>query len=142
MFRLHNQLFVDSTFVERLDLCVVHLMDNKWWLWAMLVPQRLNMVEMHDLSPADRHTLMEEIALVSRAVQAVSHADKINVGALGNIVPQLHVHVVARRKDDPAWPGPVWGSGHAGRYALADRDAAVVKLRDALAAARGDAPFG
>lgn len=133
MFRLHDRLDADTTAVGRLDLCLVRLMDNRHWPWVILVPARPEVVEIHHLDPADRTRLIEEIARVSATLEGLFRPDKINVGALGNVVPQLHVHVIARRAGDPAWPGPVWGSGHAEPYAPADRDALVLRLRDALA---------
>jgi diadenosine tetraphosphate (Ap4A) HIT family hydrolase len=90
--------------------------------------------ELTDLAPADRGTLMEEIAAASRALHAVARPDKINVGALGNIVAQLHVHVVARRRGDAAWPGPVWGAGAPEPY----DDDGRARLFDALNAALPD----
>jgi diadenosine tetraphosphate (Ap4A) HIT family hydrolase len=132
MFRLHERLDADTAAVGRLDLCLVRLMDNRHWPWVILVPARPEMVEIHQLDAAGRALLIEEIARVSAALEGLFRPDKINVGALGNVVSQLHVHVIARRAGDPAWPGPVWGSGHAEPYAPADRDRLVLRLRDAL----------
>jgi diadenosine tetraphosphate (Ap4A) HIT family hydrolase len=116
-------------------------MDNRAWPWVILVPRRAGLREIHELSPADRATLVEEVALASSALERLYAPDKLNVAAIGNLVPQLHVHVVARRRDDPAWPDPVWGSGLGGRYDPAARDAEVGRLRMALAPA-GTAPGG
>lgn len=115
-FVLHERLAADTWRVTDLPLCRVLLMNNACWPWLILVPRRAGAVEMHRLDPADQQTLMTEIALVSTLMEQRFYPDKLNVAAIGNIVPQLHVHIVARTRDDPAWPGPVWGSGHARAY--------------------------
>jgi diadenosine tetraphosphate (Ap4A) HIT family hydrolase len=84
--------------------------------WLILVPRRAGVVEIIDLCDADHAQLMVEIALISRALKAVTACDKLNIAAIGNVVPQLHVHIVARRRDDPAWPKPVWGAAPARAY--------------------------
>ena len=93
------------------------LMNDARFLWLVLVPRIENLAEIVDLDAADRARLMEEIVECSHWLRARAGVDKINVGALGNIVAQLHVHVIARRIGDPAWPGPVWGAGTARAYA-------------------------
>lgn len=90
------------------------------------------MVELHDLQHAERMVLIEEVARASRGLKHITGAAKINVGALGNVVAQLHVHVVARTPDDAAWPGPVWGSGVRVPYEALARDALLAKLRSEL----------
>jgi diadenosine tetraphosphate (Ap4A) HIT family hydrolase len=89
----------------------VFLVDDRRFPWVMLVPRRAGVSEIIDLSPADRQQLFDEMMRASEALQAVAGPDKLNVGALGNMVRQLHVHVVARFVSDAAWPGPVWGNG-------------------------------
>lgn len=133
-FTLHPRLAADTLAVTDLPLCRALLMGNRLFPWLILVPRRPDAVELHRLAPADRRQLMEEIALASRVLEAEVAPDKLNVGALGNMVPQLHVHIVARRRDDPAWPGPVWGSGHAAPYAPGDGEALAVRLAAALTA--------
>ncbi len=113
-------------------------MDNAAWPWLILVPRRPGLREIHDLAAADRTLLVEETAAASRVLQRLHAPDKLNVAAIGNIVEQLHVHVVARRKDDPAWPNPVWGSGLGERYAPDARDDAAARLRAAFT----DGPLG
>ena len=115
-FALHPTLARDTVEVARLPLCRVLLMNDRRFPWLILVPERESMREIHDLPPADRTALIEEIAQAGEVLNRLFHPDKINVGALGNIVPQLHIHVVARTAADPAWPGPVWGSGAAVAY--------------------------
>ncbi|HYH21166.1 MAG TPA: HIT family protein [Azospirillum sp.] len=132
MFQLHERLAADTTLVCTFDLCRVLLMNNRVWPWLILVPARAGVVEIHHLDAADRVRLIEEIARASAVLEDLFRPDKINVGALGNIVPQLHVHVIARGKGDPAWPGPVWGSGFAEPYGVDERDGLVDKLRRRL----------
>jgi diadenosine tetraphosphate (Ap4A) HIT family hydrolase len=115
-FVLHPTLARDTVEVTRLPLCRVLLMNDRRFPWLILVPERESVREIHELVPADRAVLIEEIAQAGELLTRLVQPDKINVGALGNVVPQLHVHVVARFADDPAWPGPVWGSGPAEPY--------------------------
>jgi diadenosine tetraphosphate (Ap4A) HIT family hydrolase len=116
-FTLHPTLARDTVEVTRLTLCRVLLMKDRRFPWLILVPALEEIREIHELAEEDRRLLIEEIALAGRTLERLFQPDKINVGALGNVVPQLHVHVVARFADDPAWPGPVWGSGAAVPYA-------------------------
>lgn len=110
MLTLHPTLARDTVEVVRLPLSRVLLMRDRRFPWLILVPEREEIREIHELSPEDRSQLIEEIAQVGQAMERLFQPVKLNVGALGNIVPQLHVHVVARFNSDPAWPGPVWGS--------------------------------
>ncbi len=134
IFALDPRLAADTLFVSDLALSRLLLMNDARYPWLILVPRRENLREIVDLDAADRATLIEEIALVSRFVQSLPDVDKINVGALGNIVGQLHVHVVGRAVGDPAWPGPVWGVGRAQRYAPERAAALIAEARAALAA--------
>jgi diadenosine tetraphosphate (Ap4A) HIT family hydrolase len=133
-FTLDPQLEADTHEIGRLDLCRVLLMDDARFPWLILVPERPGLAELIDLEQPDRARLMEEIALASAVLAAELMPDKLNVGALGNVVRQLHVHVVARFASDAAWPKPVWGSGAAVRYQphqlgiLADRLARAMGL--------------
>jgi len=132
-FVLHPRLAADTAFVADWDLSRVLLMDDARYPWAILVPRRADMTELFDLDAQDRAALTEEVARAARMLKAMTGAAKINIGALGNLVPQLHVHVVARCESDAAWPGPVWGHGAAVRYEPARRDAFVEELRARLA---------
>ncbi|MDR6770976.1 HIT family protein [Azospirillum sp. BE72] len=136
MFSLNERLQANTRHVVDLDLCRVLLMNNALWPWLILVPMREEAVEIHRLDEGDQGALMREIVLASRVVERLFAPDKMNVGALGNMVPQLHVHVIGRTRGDPAWPGPVWGSGHARPYEPAEAAALVDRLAEAL---RGDA---
>lgn len=126
---LHPTLARDTVEVARLRLCRVLLMKDRRFPWLILVPER-EAREIHELSQTDRAALIEEVARAGEALTRIFRPDKLNVGALGNVVPQLHVHVVARFANDPAWPGPVWGSGAAIPYA----DEELAALRSGLAA--------
>jgi diadenosine tetraphosphate (Ap4A) HIT family hydrolase len=130
-FALHPTLARDTLEVTRLPLCRVLLMRDARFPWLILVPEREGAREIHDLTPSDRAVLIEEIAQSGKVLERLFHPDKLNVGALGNIVPQLHIHVVARTAADPAWPGPVWGSGPAVPYGQSEAE----ELRNRLAAA-------
>ena len=105
------RLEADSTFITALELCQVRLSHNAAFPWVILIPQREGLCEIIDLSPSDRQVLMQEIAFTSQGMKRLFLPTKLNVANLGNVVPQLHVHIIARYKDDQAWPGPVWNSG-------------------------------
>lgn len=107
---LHPQLERDTTPLGDLPLSQVLVINDANYPWLLLVPRRAGAVELIDLDEVERAQLMTEIALVSRALRDATECDKLNVAALGNAVPQLHVHVIARRKTDKAWPKPVWGA--------------------------------
>lgn len=115
-FELHSRLAADAAFVADWKLCRVLLMNDARYPWLILVPRRNDVAEIFELAPEDREMLMAEIAFASERLKHYTHAAKINVGALGNLVPQLHIHIVARNPGDAAWPGPVWGNGSAEPY--------------------------
>jgi len=121
MFELHPAFPPTSHALGELPLCHVRLQDDARYPWLVLIPRIAGAVELEDLSGNDRAALMEEVVLASAAVRAVGAATgrpvaKLNVGQLGNVTPQLHVHVVGRRAGDAAWPGPVWSMGTAEPY--------------------------
>ena len=132
-FTLHERLAADTVPVSDLALCRVLLMRNRLFPWLVLVPRRVGAVEIHRLDEEDQQQLARETAAAAQVLEQLCRPDKINTGALGNLVPQLHIHVIARRRDDPAWPGPVWGSGHAVDYADGDDAAFANQVREALA---------
>ncbi|MGQ3355078.1 MAG: HIT domain-containing protein [Phreatobacter sp.] len=133
-FSLDSRLAADTLAVADLPLSAVRLMNDATYPWLVLIPRREGAVEIIDLSPEDRVQLMEEIAAVSDVLRAMTRCDKLNVAALGNMVPQLHVHVIGRFAGDPAWPGPVWGKAPAQPYAEAPRDGFIAALRARLSA--------
>jgi len=130
---LHPQLDNDTAPVGDLPLCCVTAMNDADYPWLILVPRRAGAVEISDLG-AEAARLMDEILLVSGVLKNVTRCDKLNIAAIGNVVPQLHVHIVARRKDDPLWPKPVWGARpmQAGDPAAFTRFTASIKERLAL----------
>lgn len=120
-FVIDNAILATSEPLATLKLCEARLQADARYPWIVLVPRRPGARELDHLTAADRARLMEEIVLAGAAVRAMGAAlgrpvDKLNVGALGNITPQLHVHVIGRRDDDAAWPGPVWGHGEPRQY--------------------------
>ncbi|MDE1937433.1 MAG: HIT domain-containing protein [Alphaproteobacteria bacterium] len=127
-FQLHERLAADTVFITDWPLSRLLLMNDVRFPWLILVPRRVGASEVFDLNPADRAVLQEEIYRVGKGLKAQTGCDKINIGVLGNMVPQLHVHVVARNKGDGAWPGPVWGSGPAIPYELAARDDFLLRV--------------
>ena len=139
-FVLHPILARDTVEVARLSLCRVLLMKDRRFPWLLLVPEREGPREIHELSAADRAQLIEEIACAGEVLSRIFTPDKLNVGALGNIVPQLHVHVVARTAADPAWPGPVWGSGPAVPYEESEMETMRKRLAEAFLAAPPPGP--
>jgi diadenosine tetraphosphate (Ap4A) HIT family hydrolase len=110
-FTLDSRLAADTFPIARLGLCDLRLMNDSRWPWLILVPQRPGMSEIHELTPLDQTMLTFEAGIAAQALKTVVNCEKINTGALGNIVRQLHLHVIARNTGDPAWPGPVWGYG-------------------------------
>ncbi|ODN69645.1 HIT domain-containing protein [Methylobrevis pamukkalensis] len=132
-FVLDPRLAADTDVVCDLPLCRVLLMKDANWPWLVLVPRQPDLVEILDLSAADRAVLMEEAAQAGAVLRDLTSPDKLNVAALGNMVRQLHVHVIARRVDDPAWPGPVWGKVPPLTYAPGVAEALAGDLRRALA---------
>lgn len=112
-FALDPRLAADTRPVAALPLCDVRLMNDARYPWLILVPRRASLVEITDLHEDEQAVLWQEVNRAAAALRAVAPCDKLNLGALGNIVRQLHVHVVARVEGDAAWPRPVWGHGQA-----------------------------
>ncbi|MCB5203217.1 HIT family protein [Neorhizobium sp. T786] len=127
-FRLDERLERDSELVTVLGLCQLRLMKDSRWPWLLLVPQREGISEIFELTPLDQTLLTFETNSVAAALQKATGAKKINVGAIGNIVRQLHVHVIGRSEGDANWPKPVWGYGTAEPY----RDGAELQLLNKL----------
>ena len=132
-FALHPQLADDTAPVIELPLCEVRLMDDANHPWLVLVPRVADAVELIDLDATQRAQLSTEIDAAARALKALFKPHKLNIAALGNLVPQLHVHVIARYTDDIAWPRPVWGAANARPYAPEDLIERVNARRAALA---------
>ena len=133
-WHLHPQLAEDTHPLAHLPLCDVRLMDDANHPWLVLVPRVPEAVELIDLAEEHQAQLMREVVLASHVLRVTMRPDKINVAALGNMVPQLHVHVIARYRKDIAWPRPVWGNATSQPYAPEALVARVEALRAALAA--------
>ena len=131
-FVLDRQLERDSAPLAELPLCAVRLMRDAAYPWLILVPRRAGAAEIVDLGREERLRLMDEIAATSQALMAAVPCDKLNIGALGNVVRQLHVHVVARRRGDPAWPKPVWGFAPAVPYEPASERTLIAAIAGRL----------
>ena len=132
-FALDARLEADSEPLMWLGLCELRVMNDRRWPWLILVPQRPGIEEVHDLTPLDQAMLTFEVNMSAQTLKRVTGCTKINTGALGNIVRQLHVHIVGRRKDDAAQPGLVWGSGPAQRYSESERKETMDLLHIMLA---------
>ena len=130
-FALHARLAADCFDLGDLLLCRLLLMNDARFPWCILVPRIAGLRDFHDVPRDQRTPLYDEIERVSRALGAHANATKMNVAALGNMVPQLHVHVIARTANDAAWPGPVWNAGPAVPYT--DAGARIAALKRALA---------
>ena len=131
-FTLHPQLAADTVELARWPLSVVLLMDDARFPWLILVPQRPGLRDLHDVAPAEQGALMAEIGRAGALMKSVFRADKINTAALGNQVPQLHIHVIARFTNDPAWPKPIWSVGQRQPMSEAERRQRTVLLRPEL----------
>ena len=121
-FVLDSRLAATSVHALDLPLSRVLVTDDARYPWLVLVPRRAGLTELFDLDPADRMMLTEELAMAGSQLKALTKCAKVNIANLGNVVPQLHIHVIARNPGDAAWPGPVWGKGEAVPY-----DAAVLE---------------
>jgi len=135
-WHLHPQLADDTHPVAALELSELRLMDDANHPWLILVPRLEGATEWIDLDVPGQATLSREISVASRLLQREFRPHKLNVAALGNMVPQLHVHVIARFEHDIAWPRPVWGTATAKRYSTEELARRVEQLQAALAAAR------
>ncbi len=116
-FKLSSILEQDSIFITKLELCQLRLMNNSDFPWVILVPELGNIVEIMDLKIAEFDKLNSEVLQVAKIMKSVFNPDKLNIATLGNIVPQMHIHIVARFKDDKLFPKPVWGHEF-NRYSL------------------------
>ena len=129
---LHPQLAADTVPIGDLTLSRVLLANDANYPWLILVPRQAGLVELIDLAGDDQQRLLSEIDAAARALKSITACDKLNVAALGNQVPQLHVHVIARRRGDKAWPRPVWGVAPPAAYDPAVRTRLIDAVRDAV----------
>jgi diadenosine tetraphosphate (Ap4A) HIT family hydrolase len=133
-FALDPRLAADTQWVCDWPLCSVLLMNDQRYQWLVMVPRRNGASEIFDLKAADQTILWQEISHAAELLKSFSNCNKINVGALGNVVAQLHVHIVARREGDFAGKGPVWGQGAAQPYSSIEAQALIERLRQLLRA--------
>jgi diadenosine tetraphosphate (Ap4A) HIT family hydrolase len=135
-FVLHPRLLADTAWIADWPLSRVLLMNDSRYPWMLLVPRRPDVSELFELDESARATLMGEIARAAERLKSWATArgscDKINIGMIGNVVPQLHIHIVGRTKADSAWPGTVWGAGQAAPYGADELSRVVTELRELL----------
>ena len=115
-FQLHPRLKEDCIAIGRFDLCQLLMMNDSQYPWFILVPEKPDIKEIYQLGKLDRHTLTEESSYLAENLAALFKADKMNIAAIGNLVPQLHIHHVVRYQTDKAWPAPIWGKFAAVAY--------------------------
>lgn len=133
-FSLHPRLAADTIIVGRFPLCLCLLMNDAQFPWLILVPQKNDLREIFELSQSDQVQLLRESSWLSARLSHGLHADKINIGALGNMVPQLHMHHIARFTQDVAWPAPVWGKCPAQAYTATELATRMAELREIFSA--------
>ncbi len=134
MATIHPQLMQDCQLLGKFTLCHLLLMRDDNYPWCILVPDREDITEIHQLSEADQQQLLRESSLLSIAMESSFSPDKLNIAALGNVVPQLHLHHIARYRTDAAWPAPVWGRVAAKPYLEYELAAVVNSLTSLLTA--------
>lgn len=134
MADLHSQLQQDCIVLGRFRLCHLLLVNDSHYPWFILVPDREAITEIHQLSRSDQHDLIEESCALSSLLQQHFHADKLNIAALGNVVPQLHIHHIVRYKTDPAWPAPIWGKAAALPYEEIEKHNIINMMKNILPA--------
>ena len=133
MFQLHERLMTDTLLVGEFPLCLLLLSRDANYPWTILVPKRADIKEIYQLNSADRNQLLHESCVLAEAMQGLFSPDKLNIAIIGNMVPQLHMHHVARTKTDAAWPGPVWGAVTAIDYSEETLVSIQVSLQTRLA---------
>ncbi|MDH3997200.1 MAG: HIT family protein [Desulfuromonadales bacterium] len=132
MFTLHAQLEADTFLVAELSLSRLLLMNDATYPWFILVPRIPDVKEIHDLSTEQQQQLLAESSRLSSLLAQHFQADKMNIAALGNMVPQLHIHYIVRYRNDPAWPKPVWGHAPAAPYSPEQAEKVLAVVRDGL----------
>lgn len=136
-FALHPRLHADTRLVGDLPLSRLLLMDQAQVPWCVLVPRRPDLSELHELPESDQAQLMREFSYLGRFLMDAFSGHKLNVAALGNLVPQLHLHVIVRLESDAAWPQPVWGRLAARAYTEPEARERIVQIRRGFAGGRG-----
>lgn len=132
MADLHHQLAADTGAIGETQHVWLRWMNDQRFPWVIVVPKVEGVTEWYQLSEEQQQQLLAVVNRCAKHLQTLTGAEKINIGALGNLVPQLHVHVIARSSDDAAWPGPVWGQGKAEAFPADEQPAWVPALRERL----------
>ena len=132
MFILPKALEQGSIFIEDFPLSRLLLKNDTRFMWMILVPRKPNVRELVDLNSEDQLLLLEEINKISHLLKEITHPDKLNIGMIGNIVPELHVHIIARYKTDSLWPQPIWGKGESVLYEPKELEELLKKIREYL----------
>ena len=125
---LHPRLAADTRALGETGLCWMRWMNDQRFAWLIIVPKRDGLREWHHLPTDEQRQLLTQVNALAGQLETVTGADKINIGALGNMVPQLHIHVIARFEGDPCWPGPVWGQGQPEPWAEGEQPGWLDKL--------------
>ncbi|NOT85342.1 MAG: HIT domain-containing protein [Methylococcaceae bacterium] len=129
---MHPQLQQDSFSVGHFDLCELRLINDSQYPWCILVPKRLDIREVYQLNSADQQQLQIESCYLAEQLAVLYNADKMNIAAIGNVVPQLHIHHIVRFRQDKAWPAPVWGKYPAIPYSDSHRTETLKRLQQQL----------
>ncbi|MCK9607137.1 MAG: HIT domain-containing protein [Methylomonas sp.] len=132
LFQLHPRLEQDCLDVGHFALCKILLMNDCQYPWLILVPRRHDVTEIYQLAAGDRQQLLDESCWLAEALVAIYRPDKLNIAAIGNLVPQLHLHHVVRYRADIAWPGPIWGKFAASAYTKPEAETQIARLREHL----------
>ena len=131
-FQLHPRLEQDCIAIGRFELCQLLMMNDSQYPWFVLVPERAAVQEIYQLNKAERELLTEESSYLAENMAALYKADKMNIAAIGNLVPQLHIHHIVRYRTDKAWPAPVWGKFATVPYTEQQIAGNVARIRDQL----------
>ena len=132
MLNIHAQLQKDCQLIGHFPLCQLLLAKDANYPWFILVPDRMDITEIYQLCQQDQIQLIKESSLFAKILVTEFHADKINIGALGNMVPQLHIHHIARYKNDIAWPAPIWGKAQVKDYSTDEMNGVIKKIKRVL----------
>lgn len=138
IFELNPRLSQDTLFITNLKLSQLLLMNDKRFPWLILVPRKVEISEIYELSDTDQTTLFSEIVAISQLLKTLQKSDKLNIAALGNVVPQLHIHIIARHKQDVAWPAPVWNFQQPVPYPATDSQTFIERIKLAIPASIGE----
>jgi len=131
-FQLHPRLKEDCIAIGRFELCQILMMNDSQYPWFILVPEKAGIKEIYQLSKPEQHTLIEESSYLAENLAALYNADKMNIAAIGNLVPQLHIHHVVRYQTDKAWPAPIWGRFAAVPYTQQQITDTIAQIKEQL----------